>query len=795
MRPSRPPIMRLYLVLLALPLALLAQTDTRTAQTISFPPLSARTYGAAPVALGATASSNLPVSYAVVSGHGRIDGTSLVIEGGGVILVEATQPGNATYAPAAPVRQTLTVAPIQVRITVPSGATTFTGSGHAADKRLAIVTDPPIASALYTDPSLFVYYGDQLVEPYQFGSARSSSYQYPFAVGKYVVRATIMSPRERYAGTAVGSFEITRAPVTLTLGNLTHTHDGQPKSATVTASPDTHQNSPESASPMSSVVRITYNGSTTPPTAAGSYQVVATVDSPNYVGSTTATLTISDNTPATPPPSTPPTPTAPPPTTTTPPPTSTPPPPTTPPPTTTPPSTPPPSPATPPSPTPPPVVTPPPTATPPPSAPVTAAVVLTNLIQTADGAARVPVVTTNPPGLATRITYNGSPTPPTTAGTYNVVATITAPNYVGSASATLTVNPLTPTGLVGPLPSIAEQPRAASASPGQPATLSVRIESAGPVTYQWFRDGAAIPGATDATLTTDLAGTYTVVITNSGGSVTSTAAALALRAPTRLANVSTRGRAGASSEPLIAGFVISGTETKQMLIRAAGPALRPFGVADAIARPHLQLFRGDTLVADNTRWNVAPNAGELSAAARSSGAFDFAVASDDSALLLSLPPGAYTALVTNTDAASGSALAEVYEVTASSARLVNLSTRATFSGPADALIAGFVVSGDAPRRVLVRAVGPALAAFAVGHPLADPLVKLHRGDTVLAENRGWSDAANIRDASAQVGAFALPPGSRDAALLLELAPGPYTVHLSSQATQNGTVLLELYELP
>ena len=100
---------------------------------------------------------------------------------------------------------------------------------------------------------------------------------------------------------------------------------------------------------------------------------------------------------------------------------------------------------------------------------------------------------------------------------------------------------------------------------------------------------------------------------------------------------------------------------------------------------------------------------------------------------------------------------------------------------------GFVVGGTAPRRVLVRAVGPALAAFGVSGPVAAPVLAIFRGGEEIARNTGWT--ANLAPVFAAVGAFALPAGSRDAALLLTLAPGAYTARIEGGA---GEVLAEVY---
>ena len=138
-------------------------------------------------------------------------------------------------------------------------------------------------------------------------------------------------------------------------------------------------------------------------------------------------------------------------------------------------------------------------------------------------------------------------------------------------------------------------------------------------------------------------------------------------------------------------------------------------------------------------------------------------------------------------------------VTGGTARMINLSTRATVASGTGVTIAGFVVAGDAPKQILLRGIGPALAGFGVDGTLADPSIALldARG-ALLATNDNWSDNADapeIARASASVGAFALATGSKDAALLATLSPGAYTATLTGAAASSGVALIEVYEVP
>jgi glucose/arabinose dehydrogenase len=291
-------------------------------------------------------------------------------------------------------------------------------------------------------------------------------------------------------------------------------------------------------------------------------------------------------------------------------------------------------------------------------------------------------------------------------------------------------------------------------------------------------------------------------------------AALAAPAPTLppapLANLAARAQVDATRQ-LIAGFVVGPGSPKRMLVRAAGPALAGFGVAGALADPVLTVFGPDSstrIAASNDNWTGArpsPAAAEFSALFDSVGAFRFAVGSADAALVADFAPGAYTAQVTGADGTPGIALVEIYAADGASAapgtaRLVNTAIRAHVGTGAGVLIPGLVVGPGAPQTVLVRAVGPTLAAppFNVPATLAQPVVALFSGAQQVAANTAWPTAPNaaaIRAAARTVGAFALQENSRDSALLVTLPPGAYTLQISGANATVGTALVEVYLVP
>ncbi len=125
--------------------------------------------------------------------------------------------------------------------------------------------------------------------------------------------------------------------------------------------------------------------------------------------------------------------------------------------------------------------------------------------------------------------------------------------------------------------------------------------------------------------------------------------------------------------------------------------------------------------------------------------------------------------------------------------LKNLSTRGQVGTGANILFAGFVISGDTPKNVLIRAIGPSLASFGVTGALADTQLQLFNGNTLLQTNDNWGGSAAISTASNLVGAFPLQPGSRDSAILATLAPGGYTAQISGVGGTTGVALVELYD--
>jgi len=403
---------------------------------------------------------------------------------------------------------------------------------------------------------------------------------------------------------------------------------------------------------------------------------------------------------------------------------------------------------------------------------------------------------------ATIASYTITNAAPANAGTYTVTVTNSS-GSVTSNPATLSVtvagggNPSSPAGVA---PTILTQPIGATIAYGATTTLSVVASATPAPSYQWQLNGINIPGATSTLYSASVPGSYTVVVTNAAGSVTSSP--VTVSATTRLINISSRAQVGTGSNIMIAGFVVSGPAglTEPVLIRGVGPGLSQYGVTGLLAQPVLTLYDASgNLLASNTGWSNNPNATQIAAAFTSTGAFALSPGSADSALLANLPPGAYTAEVTGVSGTTGVALAEIYEVGSGSPELINISTRAFIPSGTGVEIAGIVVTGSQPAKVLVRAVGPALTQFGLTGVLAAPsLTVVNSTGITVASNTGWSNNANsatIAAETAAVGAFPLPSGSPDCAVLLTLPPGAYTAVVNGVGNTGGIALVEAYQAP
>lgn len=263
--------------------------------------------------------------------------------------------------------------------------------------------------------------------------------------------------------------------------------------------------------------------------------------------------------------------------------------------------------------------------------------------------------------------------------------------------------------------------------------------------------------------------------------------------PGRLINLAVRGTVPANGD-LVLGFVIRGGP-KPLLVRAVGPTLTGFGVNGAIADPRLEVVFSATGGVTNTNDNWGGGSA-LAALFVATGAFALPTGSADAAIALTLPADSHGVRVTSAvPGGTGIALAEVYdrEAVTSASRLANVSVLGVLGTGAQALIPGFVIGGSGTKRVLIRAVGPGLAPFGVNDGVVDPQIAVVAADggVTLATNDNWGNDPALLESFTLAGAFALPTGSKDAAVVLRLPPGGYAVTV---AGGTGRVLLEIYDL-
>lgn len=251
--------------------------------------------------------------------------------------------------------------------------------------------------------------------------------------------------------------------------------------------------------------------------------------------------------------------------------------------------------------------------------------------------------------------------------------------------------------------------------------------------------------------------------------------------PRTLANISTRLGVETGDNALIGGFIVSGTKSKRVLLRAIGPSLP---LAGALADPTLELHDGSgAIIATNDNWETNANEQEI---------IDTTIPPGnplESALLLTLPPGLYTGIVRGFGDGTGVGLVEAYDLDRTiDAKLVNISTRGLVQTDDAVMIGGFIVLGSETEDVLLRAIGPSLPVMG---KLADPLLELHDADgTIVASNDNWRDTQE-----AEIAATGIPPtDDAESAIVMTLGPAAYTAIVRGVGNTTGVALVEVYGL-
>jgi hypothetical protein len=401
----------------------------------------------------------------------------------------------------------------------------------------------------------------------------------------------------------------------------------------------------------------------------------------------------------------------------------------------------------------------------------------------------------------------------------------------------LTAVPGTPCSAATPAPTAtpsltthASQSVTLGSSTFDTATIAGGNNPSGTITFRAFGPDDATCGGTvaftstvsvngngsydSATFTPTTAGTYRWVATYSGDSAnngattacndanesvvvspatTPTPTPTATPTPTpavasQTVNLSTRMLVQTGDNIGIGGFIITGTGTKHVIVRAIGPSLSQFGITNALADPVLQLQGSSIATVTNDNWRDTQEA-QIQA--------DGIPPTNDleSAIDANLAPGSYTALVSGNNGGTGVALIEVYDLdTGATSTLANLSTRAFVNTGGDIVIAGFVLgNNNGNDRVVVRGLGPSLANSGVGNVLADPTIQLRdsNGTTLFTDN-DWQD--NSAQAAELTADGLAPSDPKEAAIAATLPPGAYTALLSGVNNTTGAGLVEIYSL-
>lgn len=444
------------------------------------------------------------------------------------------------------------------------------------------------------------------------------------------------------------------------------------------------------------------------------------------------------------------------------------------------------------------------------------------------------------------IAINGATSTSYTIGSASINDAANYTVVISNSAGSVTSNAVA-LSVASPAPSIKTQPSALTINQGQNATFSVVLDTSGSYTYQWKKDGVAIPGATGSTLrlvnvTVYQAGIYSVIVANNSGTVTSNAVTLAVNSPLTI-TANPVSRAAGIGDTMSSAFSVTATASPGVTLSyqwrkdgvnlagatSATLALSSIKAADfgtysvTVSSPSGTVTSSPAVLYRVSDPSVAPvitrepkgitiKAGSsliLSVSATGSPTPNYQWQLNGTAIpgatastlvltdILASQSGSYNVVVTNSAGTASSKSATVV-INDGFGRQLNLSTLGYVGTGGDILIPGFVVAGNGVKRLLIRAAGPALAQFGVSDVLSDPQLAVFKGSVEWLSNDNWSadaaNAASVVAAGNSVGAFALTAESKDSALVASLDPGAYSIQVSGVGGTTGKAIVEAYDL-
>jgi uncharacterized repeat protein (TIGR01451 family) len=384
--------------------------------------------------------------------------------------------------------------------------------------------------------------------------------------------------------------------------------------------------------------------------------------------------------------------------------------------------------------------------------------------------------------------------------------------------------------LCGVLPSQLDITKTANPSPaivGQNLTYTIKVKNTGLDTAQAVTVSDPLPSAVtfasaDSTqgdcsqanglvtchvgaLAKGAVATVTIVVTPTAqGNISNTAFAnganrdpvqgsttTTVTAPGTVGNISTRLRVGTGDNVLIGGFIITGAEPKKVIIRGIGPSLNGVGVT--LADPILELHQGGATLATNDNWKTNDQTGQSQQTEIE--ATTIPPKNDlESAILATLSHGTYTAILVGKNGGTGVGLIEVYDLAqGANSKLANISTRGLVGTDDNVMIAGFIIGGNGQPegKVVIRAIGPSLAAFGIANVLQDPLLELHNGNgATIQANDDWQQTQ-----AGEINQTGLAPNdTRESAIVTTLPDGNYTAIVRGKNNATGVAVVEVYSL-